>query len=78
MGKAVIREAIEELDGISRTWFEWGFIGEEWTKTLVIEADVDTDPNSYAILNLLDGIKEQLAARMTTMAIYNVRVVPKL
>jgi hypothetical protein len=45
-GIAAVRQHLEKIDGVSRTWFEWTLNGSEQLKTLVVEVDFDTDPNS--------------------------------
>ncbi len=43
---AIVREALSKLPNVSRTWFEWSWEDAMWVKTLVIEVEFDTDPNS--------------------------------
>ena len=34
---ATVREHIEKIAGVSRTWFEWSLENSTWSKTLVVE-----------------------------------------
>jgi len=78
--KAVIRSHIERIDGVVRTWFEWADDGDDLVKTLVVEVEFDTDPNSSdyrqnvvdAIWGTAKGVVED-----TTMAVSHIRIVPK-
>jgi hypothetical protein len=45
-GKAMIRELVERVDGVRRTWFELEIEGGSRTKTLVVEVNLDLDANS--------------------------------
>jgi hypothetical protein len=45
-GKAMVRELIEDIDGVSQTWFELEIEGSSRKKTLVVEVSFDLDPNS--------------------------------
>jgi hypothetical protein len=83
---AIVRQHLLRIDGVSRTWFEWSFEDSEEgppvaVKTLVVEVDFDTDPNSTGFRqNVLDAIVETTAAVLegeTTMIITNLRIVPK-
>ena len=42
-GKAIVRERVEKIDGVSRTWFEWLSRDSTMAKTLVVEIEFDTD-----------------------------------
>lgn len=83
MSKAVVREAVEKIDGVTRTWFEWGFEpGNKQIKTLVVEVDWDTDPNSpnhrpFMLDSIESAVKEALTEK-TTMAVHGLRIVPKV
>lgn len=44
--KAMVRELIERIDGVARTYFELEFRGSSRKKTLVVEVDFDLDPYS--------------------------------
>jgi hypothetical protein len=43
--KALVRELVERIDGVSRTWFELEIEGSSRKKTLVVEVNFDLDPN---------------------------------
>lgn len=80
---AVVRQKVEALEGVSRTWFEWEIApgNEGPTKTLVVEVDMDTDPNSTAFdSSALDDIRDTIIealTRHTTMVVSHARIVPK-
>ncbi|WP_424363120.1 hypothetical protein [Methylocystis parvus] len=44
--KTSIRQRIEAINGVTRTWFEWTSAERTDPKLLVVEVDFDTDPNS--------------------------------
>jgi hypothetical protein len=51
--RAIVRQELEKLDFVSRTWIEWE-IGPELDKrriTLVVEVTVDIDPNTFGSLS---------------------------
>lgn len=81
MEKAIVRQRVERLECVSRTWFECesGKFGLE--KTLVVEVDFDTDPNSPNCRpNALDAIEETVKTvltEQTTMIVSNLRIVPR-
>jgi hypothetical protein len=60
MSKAIVRQHLEKIDGVSRTWFEWSFdAGAHRIKTLVVEVNSDTDPTSSEFReNVLNAIEE--------------------
>jgi hypothetical protein len=47
MPQAVVRQHIQKIAGVTRTWFEWTWEDSTWVKTLVVEVEFDTDPNEY-------------------------------
>jgi hypothetical protein len=79
MSKAIVREHLEKIDGVSRTWFEWSAEKGSLLKTLVVEVDFDTDPKSSDFRqNVLDAIEETTKGIMTnetTMGV-NLKIVP--
>ena len=44
--KAMVRELVERIDGVTQTWFELEIEGASRKKTLVVEVSFDNDPNS--------------------------------
>jgi hypothetical protein len=79
--KAIVRQHIEKIDGVSRTWFEWTFDGEgSQIKTLVVEVTFDTDPNSSEFRqNLINAIEETskgVLTEETTMTVSFLKIVP--
>ena len=61
--------------------FEWDFEDGGQTKTLVVEVDFDTDPNSTEFRppapNEIEQIAKDTLTHKTTMVISRLRVVPK-
>ncbi len=80
---SIVRQSVEKIPGVSRSWFEWDadFKTSSFTKTLVVEIDLDTDPSSYdGIRNALEKIicvVTDALTNQTTMIVHNLRVVPK-
>jgi hypothetical protein len=84
--KAIVRQHLERIDGVSRTWFEWDSFewdSEETTlvKTLVVEVEFDTDPNNpQCRQNVLDAIRDTAMGVLkndTTMSVSHLKIVPK-
>ena len=79
--KAIIRQHLEKIDGVSRTWFEWDFEDSDLVKTLVVEVDFSTDPNEYSFRqNVVDAIHETAGSVLqneTTMIVSRLKIVPK-
>jgi hypothetical protein len=65
---------------VSRTWFEWNWEDAMWVKTLVIEVEFDTDPNSSSFnQSVLDAIENTVIGVLTddtTLIVSYVKVVP--
>ncbi len=80
--KAVVRRHLEKIDGVSRTWFEWTLEDSALIKTLVVEVDFDTDPNTFQFRqNVLDAIQAtatDVLENETTMVVSHLRVVPTI
>jgi hypothetical protein len=79
--KAIVRQHIEKIDGVSRTWFEWSLEEDDLLKTLVVEVDFDTDPNAPGFRqNVLDAIEDTavtVVGEETTMVVSHLRIIPK-
>ena len=77
---AIIRRQISRIPGVSRTWFEWTSEVEGLAKTLVVEVDFDTDPNSIdhepETLYAIEDTAKRVYAR-TSMVISALKIVPK-
>ncbi len=57
-GKANVRWYVERIPGVTGTWFEWSDEGNHMSKTLVVEVDFNTDPNSEGFRRpVLDAIQ---------------------
>jgi uncharacterized OsmC-like protein len=80
---SIVRQSVEKVPGVSRSWFEWDadLKTNSFTKTLVVEVDLDTDPSSYSeIRNALEEIicvVTDTLTNQTTMMVHNLRIVPK-
>ena len=44
--KTIVRQEIEKISGVIRTWFEWELMNDGQACCLVIEVDRSTDPNA--------------------------------
>ncbi|MDV2987306.1 UNVERIFIED_CONTAM: hypothetical protein Q9R58_23635 [Methylobacteriaceae bacterium AG10] len=79
--KAIVREKVEALRGVTRTWFEWTSAGDPFKRELVVEVDAETDPNTSGFNSaLLDAISAEVAHVLeneTTMQVQSLRIVPK-
>jgi hypothetical protein len=79
--KASVRQHVERIDGVSRTWFEWSLEEAALVKTLVVEVEFDTDPNnSQCEQNVLEAIKSTAIGVLendTTMIVSHLKIVPK-
>ena len=76
--KAKVRQELEKLPYVTRTWFEWTQEGKTMLKTLVVEVNFDTDPNSEAhSANDLEEIPRVVLKAQTTMVVSHLRIVPK-
>jgi hypothetical protein len=80
--KAIVRQHVERIAGVSRTWFEWSLEASTLLKTLVVEVEFDTDPNNpQCRRNGLDAIKDTARGVLendTTMIVSDLKIVPKL
>lgn len=76
--KSKIREEVEKITGVTRTWLEWQLADGQSTKTLVVEVGFDTDPSSGSHDgNTILKIFEVFAAGKTTPVVSGLRIVPK-
>jgi|tagenome__1003787_1003787.scaffolds.fasta_scaffold18527954_1 hypothetical protein len=76
--KALVRQYLELIDQVTRTWFEFELENEVWLKTLVVEVSIDTDPNTSPDLRaVLENIRLTVIENQTTMVINRVKVVSK-
>ena len=80
--KAIVRQHVERIAGVSRTWFEWSLEASTLLKTLVVEVEFDTDPNNpQCRRNVLDAIKDTALGVLkddTTMIVSDLKIVPRL
>ena len=60
--KAMVRELVERIEGVTRTWFELEIEGQNRKKTLVAEVNFDLDANSIHFLRATcDKIEDTVA-----------------
>jgi hypothetical protein len=80
--KAIVRQHVEKIEGVSRTWIEWSYEEGHMVKTLVVEITADTDPNCPDFeKGLIDAIEEtarDVLERETPMIVSHLRIVPRL
>ena len=80
-GIAIVRRRLSQIEGVTRTWFEWGWENSMLTKTLVVEVEFDTDPDSPRHRrHTLEEIAETAATvleKETTMVVSHLKMVPK-
>jgi hypothetical protein len=80
--KAGVRDAVENIEGVTRSWFEWDLSRDgSSTNVLVVEVEWDTDPNGgghrpFAMDTISETVAEFLDTK-TTMGVHALRVVPK-
>jgi hypothetical protein len=82
MPQAVVRQHIQKIAGVTRTWFEWTWEDSTWVKTLVVEVEFDTDPNEYefrrAVMDAIEETARGVLGEETTMTVSHLKVVPRL
>lgn len=79
-GKSIVRQEVEKITGVNRTWFEHESYGDSFKKILVVEVSFDTDPESHSFQqSILEDISREVAhvlANHTTMMVGGMRIVP--
>jgi hypothetical protein len=79
--RAIVRQHLERIDGVSRTWFEWTYKDGTPLKTLVVEVDFSTDPNESgyrpAVIDAINTTAVEVLTLETTMVVSFLKVVPK-
>jgi hypothetical protein len=77
--KALVRQYLQLIPEVTRTWFEFELENEVWLKTLVVEVSIDSDPNTSPDLrNVLENIRLTVIENQTTMVINRLKVVSKV
>ena len=80
-GIAVVRWHVSRIRSVTSTWFEWELDDSGMAKTLVVEVDFDTDPNSPAfrrsVMDAIESTTKDVLKNETTMVVSRLRVVPK-
>jgi hypothetical protein len=81
MATAGVRRAVEAVEGVTRSWFEWKVTKETISNVLVVEVDWDTDPDSEQHLPfMLDAIGDaakEFLGEGSTKQVNSLIVVPK-
>ena len=77
---ASVRQHVEKIAGVSRTWFEWSLESSVWTKTLVVEVEFDTYPKSpefrQDVIDTIEFTALGVLKDETTMIVSHLKVVP--
>ena len=77
---AVVRQAVEKVAGVSKTWFEWTMEKDDFLKTLVVEVSFDTDPNSpgydRSAIEEIGRVAKDVLANQSTMVVSYLRIIP--
>ena len=80
-GKSTLRQRIEKIDGVFRTWFEWILEDSMLAKILVVEVDFDTDPGNprfkQEVLDAIENTLMDISKNETTSIVGHLRIVPK-
>lgn len=80
-GKAGVRQHIEQIDGVTRTWFELNSNTGFAAKTLVVEVNFDTDPNAsdfrQDVIDAIEATMKDVLAYQTTVIVENLKIVPQ-
>ena len=80
-GKSILRQRVEQIDGVSRTLFEWILEGSMIAKILVVEVEFDTDPSDprfrQSVLDAIENTIMELTKSETTSIVGHLRIVPK-
>ena len=80
-GKSILRQRVEQIDGVSRTWFEWVLEDSMMANILVVEVEFDTDPSDprfrQSVLDAIENTIMELTKSETTTIVGHLRIVPK-
>jgi len=80
-GKAILRQAVEKIDGVARTWFEWILEDSILAKILVVEVEFDTDPDNprfrQDVLDAIENTSMEVSKDETTSVVGHLRIIPK-
>jgi hypothetical protein len=80
-GKSILRQRVEQIDGVSRTWFEWVLEDSMMANILVVEVEFDTDPSDprfrQSVLDAIENTIMELTKSETTSIVGHLRIVPK-
>jgi hypothetical protein len=80
-GTSKLRQRVEQIDGVSRAWFEWVLEDSMMAKILVVEVEFDTDPSDprfrQSVLDAIENTIMELTKNETTAIVGHLRIVPK-
>lgn len=78
--KAIVRQEVEAIAGVARTWFEWLSEGDAFKKILVVEILNTTDPEergfNESLLEEISSTAAHVLQNKTTMAVSGLKFVP--
>ena len=79
--RSKLRQHVEKIDGVSRTWFEWILEDSMLAKILVVEVESDTDPGNpgfrRSVLEAIENTTMEISQDETTAVVGHLRIVPK-
>jgi hypothetical protein len=79
--KAIVRQELEKIPGVTRTWIEIEFEDNMQLNTLVVEVDFNTDANFSdfrpSTLDEIERVVKDTLKNRTTMVVSKLRVVPQ-
>jgi hypothetical protein len=80
--KAIVREHVERIEGVTRTWFEWSREENAMVKTLAVEVGFDTDPNSPErrrdVIDDIENTVRDVLTNKTIMVVTRLKIVPRI
>jgi hypothetical protein len=79
--KSILRQRVERIEGVSRTWFEWILEESMLAKILVVEVEFDTDPSDpefrRSVLDSIETTTMEITQDETTAVVGHLRIVPR-
>jgi hypothetical protein len=79
--RSKLRQHVEKIDGVSRTWFEWILEDSMLAKILVVEVDFDTDPGNpefrRSVMETIENTTMEVSQDETTAVVGHLRIVPR-
>jgi hypothetical protein len=78
---ANVRKAVEALEGVTRSWFEWKVTKDTITNVLVVEVNWDTNPPAEKyqpfLLDAIGKAASEFLGEASTKHVNSVLVAPK-